>query len=32
MTLIDGNEKPILIFACEACEVHVVGRMKRVEL
>jgi putative protease len=30
MTLIDGNEKPILKFACKACEVHVVGRMKTV--
>ncbi len=28
MTLIDGNEKPILKFDCKACEVRVVGRMK----
>jgi putative protease len=29
MTLIDGNEKPFLKFACKACGVHVVGRMKK---
>lgn len=29
MTLIDGNEKPILEFACKTCEVHVVCRMKK---
>jgi len=29
MTLIDGNEKPILKFACKVCEVRVVGRMKK---
>ena len=29
MTLIDGNEKPILKFACKACEVPILGRMKK---
>jgi hypothetical protein len=29
MTLIDGNGKPILKFACKGCEVQVVGRMKK---
>jgi len=29
MTLIDGNEKPILKVAYTACEMHVVGRKKR---
>jgi len=29
MTLIDGNGNPILKFACRACEVPVVGRMKK---
>mgnify|MGYP000873043296 CR=1 FL=1 len=29
MTLINGNEKLILRFDCKACEMHVVGRMKK---
>ena len=29
MTLINGNEKLILKFDCKACEMHVVGKMKK---
>ena len=29
MTLINGNEKLILKFDCKACEMHVIGRMKK---
>jgi hypothetical protein len=29
MTLVNGNEKLILKFDCKACEMHVVGRMKK---
>jgi putative protease len=29
MTLINGSEKLILRFDCKACEMHVVGRMKK---
>ncbi len=29
MTLMNGNEKLILKFDCKACEMHVVGRMKK---
>ena len=29
MTLINGNEKLILRFDCKACEMHVIGRMKK---
>ncbi len=29
MTLVNGNEKLILKFDCKACEMHVIGRMKK---
>ncbi|MGB7503129.1 MAG: U32 family peptidase [Azonexus sp.] len=29
MTLINGNEKLILKFDCKACEMHVIGKMKK---
>jgi len=29
MTLVNGNEKLILKFDCKACEMHVVGKMKK---
>jgi putative protease len=29
MTLMNGNEKLILKFDCKACEMHVIGRMKK---
>lgn len=29
MTLINGNEKLLLKFDCKACEMHVIGRMKK---
>ncbi|WP_234085485.1 U32 family peptidase [Azonexus sp. R2A61] len=29
MTLINGNEKLVLKFDCKACEMHVVGKMKK---
>jgi len=29
MTLINGNEKLILKFDCKACEMHIVGKMKK---
>ena len=29
MTLVNGNEKLILKFDCQACEMHVIGRMKK---
>ena len=29
MTLINGNEKLVLKFDCQACEMHVIGKMKK---
>ncbi len=29
MTLVNGNEKLILKFDCQACEMHVIGKMKK---
>ncbi len=29
MTLINGNERLTLRFDCKACEMHVVGKMKK---
>ena len=29
MTLINGSEKLILKFDCKACEMHVIGKMKK---